>query len=85
MSKNTENDFYKKLWNCAARDMEALGKDAGSLQPEEVPLWWHDHCEFCWEKIEADKDMTCYCTEDHHHWVCEECYNDFKDMLEAEE
>ena len=45
----------------------------------------HEHCDFCWDKIsEYDGDLNFgYCnTEDEHHWICETCYNDFKDMFE---
>lgn len=39
--------------------------------------WEHDHCEFCWDKlIEGDSG---FCTLDKYHWICENCYNDFKD------
>ena len=44
----------------------------------------HDHCDFCWDKIsEKKEDLNFgYCTHDEHHWVCETCYNDFKDKFE---
>jgi len=40
----------------------------------------HEHCEFCFEKISDHPDTlhSGYCTEDEYHWICEECYNDFK-------
>jgi len=43
--------------------------------------WEHDHCEFCGAKFSLDKkDLNeGYATEDRYHWVCEDCYNDFKD------
>ena len=43
----------------------------------------HDHCEFCWAKfaqIEGDLHEG-YCTIDRHSWICETCFNDFKDMF----
>ncbi len=43
----------------------------------------HDHCEFCWEKFEDGKDEG-YCTLDYYHWICEGCFEDFKDMFEWE-
>ena len=38
---------------------------------------------FCWDKISEEKeDLNFgYCMEDEHHWVCETCFNDFKDMF----
>ena len=44
----------------------------------------HEHCCFCWAKFGNDFDMLKYgyCTIDHNHWICETCYNDFKEMFE---
>lgn len=42
--------------------------------------WDHEHCEFCNETICNDKKME-YCTIDDYHWICENCFNDFKDMF----
>jgi hypothetical protein len=43
----------------------------------------HEHCEFCMEKISnySDSLHEGYCTEDEYHWICENCYNDFKDLF----
>ena len=45
--------------------------------------WDHDHCAFCWDKFsENEGDLRQgYCTLDKKYWVCEECYNDFKEMF----
>ena len=44
------------------------------------PGWEHDHCEFCCATIDKNtKDA--YCTTDQYHWVCRECFEDFKDMF----
>ncbi len=45
--------------------------------------WDHDHCAFCTEKfMELDGFLhEGYCTEDKSYWICEECYNDFKEMF----
>jgi hypothetical protein len=42
--------------------------------------WDHDHCEFCWEKID-ETSSEAYCTEDERHWVCDECFEDFREMF----
>ena len=62
-----------------------------------VSLWWkkyapdsdsweHDHCEFCWAKFmaEASPDVLQegYATEDNYHWICEQCFEDFKDLFQ---
>ncbi len=45
--------------------------------------WDHDHCAFCWDKFsERKEDLTQgYCTLDKKYWICEECFNDFKEMF----
>lgn len=42
--------------------------------------WEHDHCAFCSERI-TEKTSVAYSTTDGYHWICEECYNDFKEMF----
>ncbi len=47
--------------------------------------WEHDHCEFCGAKfsIMGKNDMKQgYRTEDGYHWICNQCFNDFKDEFE---
>lgn len=43
--------------------------------------WDHDHCEFC-IKTFMNREDTGYCTLDEYHWICEECFEDFRDMFE---
>jgi hypothetical protein len=42
--------------------------------------WDHDHCEFC-SFIIDDEFKLFYCTEDQYHWICEKCFNEYKDMF----
>lgn len=45
----------------------------------------HEHCAFCTAKIaeEGVGEYTCgYATEDLYWWVCEECFEDFKERFE---
>ena len=49
------------------------------------PKWDHDHCEFCWAKF-MDKESPDvlregYCTENSYHWICDKCFNDFKEKF----
>src|SRR6266568_4067173 len=43
----------------------------------------HDHCEFCWAKFMEEKLPEVmhfgYTTVDRYRWVCEQCFEDFKD------
>ena len=45
--------------------------------------WDHDHCAFCTETFsEYDGDLhDGYCMKDKYWWICNECYEDFKDMF----
>lgn len=42
--------------------------------------WDHDHCEFCGKKFSlSNGDLNFgYSTEDGYHWICEQCFVDFK-------
>ncbi len=42
--------------------------------------WEHEHCEFCWDKF-SNEIQKCYTTKDKYHWICTQCYNDFKEMF----
>lgn len=47
--------------------------------------WEHDHCAFCFEKFnESDSPDALhegYITEDNYHWVCRECFGDFRNLF----
>ena len=45
--------------------------------------WNHEHCSFCTEKIDENTAFA-YSTEDKYHWICEDCFNDFKELFEWE-
>ncbi|MBO4962674.1 MAG: hypothetical protein J6C97_02740 [Clostridia bacterium] len=38
---------------------------------------WHEHCEFCMEKISRNQKERCYCTKDEYRWICSKCFLDF--------
>ncbi len=41
----------------------------------------HEHCQFCTEKFGVDYTKAGYSTMDDCYWVCEECFEDFKEMF----
>jgi hypothetical protein len=49
------------------------------------PMWDHDHCEFCGAKFMLAGDPEVmrrgYATEDEYRWICEPCFEDFKEMF----
>lgn len=44
--------------------------------------WEHDHCEFCGRKFSVelgdDNLQRGFSTEDSYHWICDDCFADFK-------
>lgn len=40
----------------------------------------HDHCAFCTKKFSSQYQIG-YCTEDYYYWICEKCFDDFKDLF----
>ena len=49
------------------------------------PDWEHDHCEFCNRKISerrGDRNEG-YVTADEYHWVCDECFAEFRSAIRA--
>lgn len=44
----------------------------------------HEHCEFCWDKFGEGEGMlhSGYCTLDGYRWICERCFQDFRDQFE---
>ena len=44
------------------------------------PGWEHDHCEFCGNKFSLNQGdlKEGYSTKNGYHWVCSDCFNDFK-------
>jgi len=45
--------------------------------------WEHDHCEFCGSKFSENKEdlNSGYVTLDNYHWICESCFQDFKEKF----
>ena len=59
-----------------------------------VAIWWkkysrysqswdHDHCAFCWATFsECEGTQYGYATEGNYHWICNQCFEDFKDLFD---
>ena len=76
-----KNIFYQKILRYAKEHVEATNRGHESLEGEKIQGFWHEHCEFCWEKALADKSCVFYCTDDLYYWICEECFRDFREMF----
>lgn len=46
--------------------------------------WDHDHCEFCGKKFSLNNEYLSkgYRTENGYHWICCDCFNDFKQQFQ---
>lgn len=80
-----KNTFYKSIEKYAKQHVETLNSGHDFLNGDKVQHLWHEHCEFCWEKATTDKECSFYCTGDLKYWVCEECFNDFKEQFHLKE
>lgn len=81
LSYESRNLFYQKIADYAKKQVEETGRWAELLEGENVQRFWHEHCEFCWEKASTDKECTFYCTEDMYRWICEDCFRDFSEQF----
>lgn len=45
--------------------------------------WDHDHCAFCFDKFSKNENdlHEGHCTDDKKHWICPECFWDFKELF----
>jgi len=72
-------------------DWRFMGQDKYLMEKELIyhkyhvskPNWEHDHCAFCGVKFsEQEGDLhEGYSTKDDYHWICKDCFNDFKEMF----
>jgi len=83
-SYREKNEFCRKIVGYAHRFVAQTGRGQEYLEGENVRHFWHEHCEFCWEKVRADMECEFYCTQDFYYWICPECFRDFRDEFEFE-
>ena len=76
-----KNDFYQKIKQYAEYCVERDNNGAEFLEGEKIQHFWHEHCDLCWEKALTDINCTFYVTDDMKHWICEQCFNDFKEKF----
>ena len=80
-----KNVFYQKIKQYAESYVERENKGHEFLEGEKIQCFWHEHCDLCYEKAMTDISGIFYCTEDMKHWICEECFNDFKEQFNWQE
>lgn len=76
-----KNSFFKKIEQYAKSYVESTNKGYEFLEGEKIQHFWHEHCEFCFEKALTDKQCEFYCTKDMSRWVCAECFCDFREQF----
>lgn len=79
---NNKNRFFYLVFDEAKQFVEILGLDEKYLKEDNCIELWERHCEFCFEKITTNIKKVCYCTIDCVNWICDECYNKYKDEFE---
>ena len=76
-----KNEFYQSILRYAENHVKAFPDTKAYLEGEKIQLFWHEHCDFCWEKAMTNTECEFYCTKDMRHWICKECFEDFKDKF----
>lgn len=88
-TKSGQNMNERSNWRLTGQERYLIGlslvhkKYRRYLQNSE---WDHDHCAFCWAKfmVEDCPDVLHrgYATTDEYHWICEKCFEDFKEKFD---
>lgn len=76
-----KNMFFQKISEYAQNHVAQFPDTKEYLEGEKIQLFWHEHCEFCWEKAMTNIECEFYCTKDMRWWVCKDCFEDFKDKF----
>ena len=76
-----KNAFYQSILNYAQSAAARNPESRKYLNGEDIQVFWHEHCEFCWEKAMTDTEGVFYCTKDRYYWVCKKCFEDFKEKF----
>ena len=83
----------KDDWRLTTGPVIGLEDKLRNIQLYHIPFqplserWDHEHCVFCWDKFFLHEEclQEGYCTHPQNdrgaHWICSECYNDFKEMF----
>ena len=78
----TKNNFYELVVNDAKQFVEKYKKGGEFFKEYTVNKFWHTHCDFCTDTINTNDKRLCFCTEDFNYWICDKCYEDFKNQFE---
>ena len=76
-----KNEFYQIILRGAKNHVKMFPRTKPYLEGEKVQEFWHEHCEFCYDKAMTKTPSEFYCTTDMYRWICKKCFNDFKDKF----
>jgi hypothetical protein len=76
-----KNEFYQSILRYAETHVKNFPDTKEYLEGEKIQLFWHEHCDFCWKKAMTNTECEFYCTKDMRYWICNECFEDFKDKF----
>ena len=78
----SKNYFYNVVKNSALDFLDKSKKETmSSCSNEFLQEFWHEHCDFCTEKIRTAEERVVYCTADFCWWMCSDCFEEFKQSL----
>ena len=82
-----EYSWAIKDWRLTYQEDYLMNAELKFIKPfkKHSEKWDHEHCEFCTAKfMEGDYEDVLhegYSTLDKKHWICEQCFQDFKGMF----
>lgn len=76
-----KNAFFQRVFRETENYFKEQRKGEALPEGEEIRIFWHEHCLFCWEKFMTDMDTECFCTEDYTLWICRDCFEKYREKL----
>ena len=81
MIKTSENDWRLTGQEKFLKNIDLIKIFPNQFVKERNILNLHEHCEFCMTTINSDYLKACYVTKDLYHWICQDCFEDFKEAF----
>jgi hypothetical protein len=70
----------KNDWRLTNQENYLKNKELYHRNYKKTGSFDHDHCSFCFTNFKSNEQVG-YCTTNYYHWICEECYKDFKNSF----
>lgn len=80
MNKPLSDDWRRHGQEKYLKGAKLITRDYHPYKPD----WEHDHCAFCGETFSTHEGdiKQGYSTMNSYHWICNQCFDDFKDEFE---